>query len=54
MIYAFSFNNHLRRIFVVINAIIAVEPTVLLYRKGRPESAMILETVIWDQFRKNN
>ena len=52
MIYVFSFNNHLPRIFVVVNTIITVEPTVLLYKKGRPELVMIPETVIWDQFHK--
>ena len=52
IIYVFSFNNHLPRIFVVVNTIITVEPTVLLYKKGRPELVMIPETVIWDQFHK--
>ena len=37
MIYVFSFNNRLPRIFEIINAIITVEPTSLSYRKGRPE-----------------
>ena len=37
MIYVFSFNNQLTRIFEDVNAIITVEPTVLSYRKGRPE-----------------
>ena len=38
MIYVFSFNNQLPRIFEIVNAIITVEPTALSYRKGRPES----------------
>ena len=38
MIYLFSFNNQLPRIFEVVNAIITVELTVLSYRKGRSES----------------
>ena len=38
MIYVFSFNNQLPRIFVVLNAIITVEPNVLSYKKRRPES----------------
>ena len=38
MIYVFSFNNQLPRIFEVICATVTVEPTVLSYRKGRPES----------------
>ena len=38
MIYVFSFNNQLPRIFEVVNAIITVEPTAFSYRKGIPES----------------
>ena len=39
MIYLFSLHNQLPRIFEVANAIIiTVEPTVLSYRKGIPES----------------
>ena len=38
MIYIFSFNNQLPRIFEVVTAIITVEPTVLSYRKRRSES----------------
>ena len=38
MIYVFLFNDQLPRIFKVVKAIITVEPTVLSYRKGRPES----------------
>ena len=38
MLYVFSFNNQLPRIFEVVKALITVEPTVLSYRKGKPES----------------
>ena len=38
VIYVFSFNSQLTRTFKVVNAIIAVEPAVLSYRKGKPES----------------